>query len=79
MKSCEAHAWEQVSPVVLKGTALPRLRAVLHESAEPCELASGKFEPARQIATRRNKNRGRGAHGYAAVFASASMVRRTRS
>jgi hypothetical protein len=48
-----------VRPVVLKGTRLPRLRPLLHESAE---LAEGRFEAAKQSAMRKNEKRGRGVH-----------------
>jgi hypothetical protein len=52
MKSCEGHAWKQARPVVLKGTKLPRLRPLLHESAALCELTEGRYKLATQRATR---------------------------
>ena len=60
MKSCEGHAWKQVRPVVLKGTRLPRLRALLHESAALCELTGdGRDKVTKQRATTRTGS-GRG-------------------
>lgn len=61
MKSCEGHAWKQARPVVLKGTMLPRLRPLLHESVALCDLAEGRYELARQRATTRTW-RWRGVH-----------------
>ena len=45
--------------MVLKGTRLPRLRPLLHESAE---LAGGRFEAAKQSAMRKTEKRGSGVH-----------------
>jgi hypothetical protein len=80
MKSCEGHAWKQVRPVVLKGTRLPRLRPLLHESAALCELTGeGRYELTRQRATR--TGRGRGVHWWVkclaalVILAMAEMVR----
>ena len=70
MKSCEGHAWKQVRPVVLKGTRLPRLRALLHESAALCELTGdGRDKVTKQRATRTGSS-GRGVHWWVKCLAA---------
>ena len=67
MKSCEGHAWKQVRPVVLKGTRLPRLRALLHESAEL--TGDGRDKVTKQRATRTGSS-GRGVHWWVKCLAA---------
>ena len=70
MKSCEGHAWKQVRPVVLKGTRLPRLRALLHESAALCELTGdGRDKVTKQRATRTGSS-GCGVHWWVKCLAA---------
>jgi len=70
MKSCEGHAWKQVRPVVLKGTRLPRLRALLHESAALCELTGdGRDKVTKQRATRTGSS-GRCVHWWVKCLAA---------